>query len=196
VNEIKIHPACDLFPSMSEEDFQELKANIAEHGVRDFVTFWQGQLVDGRHRVRAMQELGIDVACHSSELFDDDDPFAFAISVNLKRRHLTTSQRAMIASKLATLLHGTNQFDEKVDARIQASTTTQEKAAEALNVGRSSIQEARKLERNAAPEVAAAVHAGTVTLGSAWCSSWNDCQQAGDAATWDKSVRGESGRLK
>jgi urease accessory protein UreF len=72
--------------------------------------------------------------------------------------HLTTSQRAMIASKLATLLHGTNQFDEKVDARIQASTTTQEKAAEALNVGRSSIQEARKLEREAAPEVAAAVH--------------------------------------
>jgi urease accessory protein UreF len=72
--------------------------------------------------------------------------------------HLTTSQRAMIASKLATLLRGTNQFDEKVDARIQASTTTQEKAAEALNVGRSSIQEARKLEREAAPEVAAAVH--------------------------------------
>jgi ParB-like chromosome segregation protein Spo0J len=167
VSEIKIHPACDLFPPMPEEDFQELKANIAEHGVRDFVTFWKGQLVDGRHRVRAMQELGIDVMCHSSELYDDDDPFSFAISVNLKRRHLTTSQRAMIASKLATLLHGTNRFEEKVDARIQASTTTQEKAAQALNVGRTSIQEARKIERDAAPEVTAAVHAGTVTLNAA-----------------------------
>ena len=166
MTEIKIHPACDLFPAMSEDDFQELKANIAEHGVRDFVTFWKGQLVDGRHRVRAMQELGIDVMCHASELFDDDDPLAFAISVNLKRRHLTTSQRAMIASRLATLLHGTNQFDEKMDASNDASTTQREAAA-ALNVSRPSVQRAKAIERDAAPEVTAAVHAGTVTLGAA-----------------------------
>lgn len=168
MTEIKIHPACDLFPAMSEDDFQELKANIAEHGVRDFVTFWKGQLVDGRHRVRAMQELGIDVMCHASELFDDDDPFAFAISVNLKRRHLTTSQRAMIASRLATLRHGTNQFEEKEESQIcHSSSATQNEAASALNVSKRSVTEAKALERDAAPEVTAAVHAGTVTLNAA-----------------------------
>ncbi len=167
MTEIKIHPACDLFPAMSEDDFQELKANIAEHGVRDFVTFWKGQLVDGRHRVRAMQELGIDVMCHASELFDDDDPFSFAISVNLKRRHLTTSQRAMIASRLATLRHGTNQFEEKVEVSNETSTETRRDAAETLNVSLASVARAKALEREAAPEVTAAVHAGTVTLGAA-----------------------------
>jgi len=166
VTEIKIHPACDLFPPMSEEDYQELKADIAANGVQESVTFWRGQLIDGRHRVRAMQELGINVGYHSSEIYESADPFAFAISVNLKRRHLTTSQRAMIASKLATLLHGTNRFEEKVEAQNCASTTQREAAA-ALNVSRQSVQNAKAIEREAAPEVAAAVHAGTITLGSA-----------------------------
>ncbi len=114
-----------MIPLMSEEEFQELKANIAEHGVRDFVTFWKGQLVDGRHRVRAMQELGIDVACHSSELFDDDDPIAFTISVNLKRRNLTESQRKITASKLATLLQGDNQQTKEDVQNCTSSSTTQ-----------------------------------------------------------------------
>jgi ParB-like chromosome segregation protein Spo0J len=166
VTEIKIHPACDLFPPMSEEDYQELKADIAANGVQESVTFWRGQLIDGRHRVRAMQELGINVGYHSSEIYESADPFAFAISVNLKRRHLTTSQRAMIASKLATLLHGTNRFEEKVEASNDASTKQREAAA-ALNVSRPSVQRAKAIERDAAPEVAAAVHAGTITLGSA-----------------------------
>jgi hypothetical protein len=72
----------------------------------------------------------------------------------------------MIASKLATLLHGTNRFEEKVEAQNCASTTQREAAA-ALNVSRQSVQNAKAIEREAAPEVAAAVHAGTITLGSA-----------------------------
>ncbi len=167
MTEIKIHPACDLFPPMSEEDYQELKADIAANGVQESVTFWRGQLIDGRHRVRAMQELGINVGYHSSEIYESADPFAFAISVNLKRRHLTTSQRAMIASKLATLRHGTNQWEEKVEVQNQTSTTTLQDAAESLGVARASVAQAKKLEREAAPEVTAAVHAGTVTLGAA-----------------------------
>jgi hypothetical protein len=168
VTEIKIHPACDLFPPMSEEDYQELKADIAANGVQESVTFWRGQLIDGRHRVRAMQELGINVGYHSSEIYESADPFAFAISVNLKRRHLTTSQRAMIASRLATLRHGTNQFEEKEESQIcHSSSATQNEAASALNVSKRSVTEAKALEREAAPEVAAAVHAGTVTLNAA-----------------------------
>jgi ParB-like chromosome segregation protein Spo0J len=166
VTEIKIHPACDLFPPMSEEDYQELKADIAANGVQESVTFWRGQLIDGRHRVRAMQELGINVGYHSSEIYESADPLAFAISVNLKRRHLTTSQRAMVANKLATLQNGSNQHVIE-GTSFDGPNLKQEEAAKALNVSLPSVQRARALERDAAPEVAAAVHAGTVTLGAA-----------------------------
>jgi ParB-like chromosome segregation protein Spo0J len=166
VTEIKIHPACDLFPPMSEEDYQELKADIAANGVQESVTFWRGQLIDGRHRVRAMQELGINVGYHSSEIYESADPLAFAISVNLKRRHLTTSQRAMVANKLATLQNGSNQHVIE-GTSFDGPNLKQEEAAKALNVSLPSVQRARALERDAAPEVTAAVHAGTVTLGAA-----------------------------
>ena len=166
MTEIKIHPACDLFPPMSEEDYQELKADIAANGVQESVTFWRGQLIDGRHRVRAMQELGINVGYHSSEIYESADPLAFAISVNLKRRHLTTSQRAMVANKLATLQNGSNQHVIE-GTSFDGPNLKQEEAAKALNVSLPSVQRARALEREAAPEVAAAVHAGTVTLNAA-----------------------------
>jgi ParB-like chromosome segregation protein Spo0J len=53
---IVLHPVVDLFPPMTEPEFQELKESIREHGLKTVITFWRGQLIDGRHRVRAMQE--------------------------------------------------------------------------------------------------------------------------------------------
>lgn len=57
---------------------------------------------------------------------EDADPLAFVISANLQRRHLDESQRAMVASKLATLPLGANQG-------AQICAPTQSGAAEMLN---------------------------------------------------------------
>ena len=62
---------------------------------------------------------------------------AFVISANLKRRHLTTGQRAMIAERLATMRQG-----ERTDL-APFGATSESDAASMLDVSRRSVQRAR-----------------------------------------------------
>lgn len=164
--EIILHPVCEIFPKMSETEFQELKESIREHGLKTVITFWRGQLIDGRHRARALEELGISIDYHWAELEDDDDPIAFAIAANLHRRQLTTSQKSMVAAELATLQNGSNQY-QKQGGEISPATLTIEQAAETVGVDRKSVVTAKAVQRDAAPEVVEAVKAGDLSLNAA-----------------------------
>jgi hypothetical protein len=60
--------------------------------------------------------------------------------MNLKRRHLNESQRAMIAAKLANMPHG---GDRKSDQAANLPLVSQSAAAEMLNVSDRSIRSKR-----------------------------------------------------
>ena len=50
----------DLLPPLSRQDYEALKADIAARGVQVPVEYDEhGHILDGHHRVRACQELGI-----------------------------------------------------------------------------------------------------------------------------------------
>lgn len=54
------HPAADLFPMMTDDEYTELVESIRTHGQREPV--WvdeQGRILDGRNRARACDQLGI-----------------------------------------------------------------------------------------------------------------------------------------
>ena len=86
---------------------------------------------------------------------------AFVVSLNLHRRHLNESQRAMVADRLTTLQHG-----QRADASIDASVT-QPQAAKMLNVARESVQRARKVRESNNEPLIASVNSGEVSVSSA-----------------------------
>ena len=120
---------------------------------------WQGQLIDGRNRLQVCRELGIDAECR--ELDPKADPFGYVVSHNLHRRHLTVAQRSMVAAKMATLQRGSNQHT-KEDPSIEGSSVKE--AASMLNVGRASVERAKKVIEHAAPELVKAVEQGRVAV--------------------------------
>jgi hypothetical protein len=162
LSEYAIHAAADLFPMMSETEYDGLKEDIRVNGQRDPVTMWCDEVIDGRNRLRACGELGIEPAF--TELSPDIDPVDWVLSHNLHRRHLTTAQRAMVASNLATLLAGR---PGKLNSSIELFMSSQAKAAEQLNVSVSSVKRARRVRKNASKKVIAAVEAGTMSLSAA-----------------------------
>ncbi|WP_339541575.1 hypothetical protein, partial [Pseudomonas sp. RA_15y_Pfl1_P12] len=75
------------------------------------VILHRDMILDGRNRYTAATRKGLPVR---TSLFkgDDRDALAWVISKNLKRRHLTESQRAMVAARIATLKLGANQHTQ------------------------------------------------------------------------------------
>jgi hypothetical protein len=159
--DLKIHPAAELFPPMTEAEFLGLKEDIRQHGQREAIVVWKGDLIDGRHRLRACREL--DIEPEIAELMDETDPWQYVVSHNLHRRHLTTAQRSMVADKLAGLKQG----EKKADTGIPVSPPSQAEAAAMVNVSVDSVQQARKIRKTATPEIVAAVERGEMSLNAA-----------------------------
>jgi site-specific DNA-methyltransferase (adenine-specific) len=95
------HPFADLIPSMTEEEYQGLKADIAEHGQREAIVLYEGKILDGRHRYRACCELGLVPKYRQWE--ESGSAVDLVVSVNMHRRHLTPGQRAAIAVAAANM---------------------------------------------------------------------------------------------
>src|SRR5690606_10178644 len=103
---MEFHPVADLFPMMSEEEFDNLVASIEVNGIREPVWLHNdGRVVDGRNRYMACRELGFDPPTRTFE-GTDDALLKFVLDLNLHRRHLNASQRAMVAAKLANMTGG------------------------------------------------------------------------------------------
>jgi ParB-like nuclease domain len=108
---IAVHPAADLFPMMSNEELYALAADIKKNGLQQEIILWaptptaardQYQLLDGRNRLEAMERAGVtlDIEQHVRLYCDKVDPYAFVISANIHRRHLTGEQKRELIAKL------------------------------------------------------------------------------------------------
>ncbi len=93
---LEFHPACLTLPQMDEADYQKLKEDIAAHGLRHPITLHQGMILDGRNRFEACIDLGIVPTF--TEWEGGADIVEFVLGENLYRRHLTASQKAMVAT--------------------------------------------------------------------------------------------------
>jgi N6-adenosine-specific RNA methylase IME4 len=154
MSEITFHPLADIFPLIEGEDFTSLVADIRDHGLREPVVLFEGKILDGRNRYRACREAGVQ--CRF-ETYAGTDPIGYVISLNLRRRHLDESQRAMVAAKLATLKRGDNQHSP-------IGETSQAKAAELLNVGKRSVERAAAVRDHGVAELVEAVEQGKVAV--------------------------------
>lgn len=156
---MRVHSIADIFPRMSAAEYAALRDDIQKNGQREPIWVWKGQIIDGRHRAQACEELGIEPAAREYD-GEESTLVAFVVSLNLHRRHLDESQRAMVFARLATLPKGANQH-------TAIAAPTQAQAAKLLNISVDSGQRARRVLDQGAPELVAAVDRGEVSVSAA-----------------------------
>jgi len=101
---MQAHPAADIFPLLVGAEIDALAADIREHGQREPIIIHNGMILDGRNRARACEQLGIEPVTRKWDR--DGTPEEFVISMNVHRRHLSESQRALVAAKIANIERG------------------------------------------------------------------------------------------
>lgn len=138
-----------IMPLMTDEQYEELKADIRRNGVLAPIEYDQhGNIIDGHHRMRVILELAqegheVDVPPAITRNYStEEDKFRHIIALNAKRRQLTPAQRQQLVvtlrkrgltmSAIADMLHistTTVYYDleglsEQDKAELKAAVTT------------------------------------------------------------------------
>jgi len=164
LKEYEFHELANEFPLLGGDGFDGLVNDIREHGLREPIWLYEGKILDGRNRYRACQKIGIEP---DTREYEGDGLEAFVLSLNLHRRHLTTSQRALLAAKQTNLTHGGQRGDKDQGANLPDGSVSSANAAEALNVSERIVKTARTVQENGSPELVEAVEKGDVSVSKA-----------------------------
>jgi hypothetical protein len=89
------HPLANTFPMIQGREFEELKADIARHGILEPIRLYQGMILDGRNRYKAATEAGHTFIAKDFVQWEGTltEAEAWVISTNFRRRQLTNAQK-------------------------------------------------------------------------------------------------------
>jgi hypothetical protein len=151
------HKLADIFPCLEGDDLAALAADI-----RPTVCASPSSCTGAEFSTAAIGKPRASPPV--SHRGTSTNPLAYVLSLNLHRRHLDESQRAMVASRIATLRDG-----ERPDRQGSpiGEARTQAEAAELMNVGKRSVERARIVQEEGTPELVAVVDAGDVSVSAA-----------------------------
>lgn len=172
--ELDYHEAANIFP-LDEEHVDELAEDIKRHGQREPIALMNGQILDGRRRAMACERVGVPP---KTKTIHTDDPIAYVLSLNLMRRQLTVSQRAMVAARVLELhKQAAKERQRQSPGRGKKGVTTsthlsqtgksRDTAGAAVGVGGFSVDRARRVLERGTEELIEAVDKGKITVNSA-----------------------------
>lgn len=174
---MKFHPIADIFPNMSESEFLELKEDIQKNGLIEPIWTHQDKIIDGRNRYNACMELGVKPRFKKWTQINGTSLIDFVIALNLKRRHLTASQKAMSAvdalpffekdakkRKLSTLKKGKKVSDRALmPQRANGNGRSRDLVSKLFNVSGRYVQYGKSIQETM-PDVADQIRNGNLTI--------------------------------
>ena len=190
IGEYPVHPVASLFPMIDDDALNALAEDIKKNGQRepiivaylDEAMIDEPVVIDGRNRHAACKLAGIEPEFKFVMSLNDRElsPQVIAdwiISHNLHRRHLTTSQKAMVGQGYLVYLKeeakkrqgARNDLKDLPRNSVESSKSNSESAVQAgklVGVSKDSIRDADFVVQND-PELAQQVRDSKVTVSAA-----------------------------
>ena len=198
IGEYPVHPVASLFPMIDDESLNALAEDIKKNGQRepiivaylDEAMIDEPVVIDGRNRHAACKLAGIEPEFKFVMSLNDRELSTqviadWIISHNLHRRHLTTSQKAMVGQGYLAYLkeeakkrqdagrvnsHASRRGELVPPKSVEPSSRNESEsavqAAKLVGVGKNSIRDADFVVKND-PELAQQVRDSKVTVSAA-----------------------------
>lgn len=174
------HPIADIFPMMNATELDVLKADIAASEQREPIWLHpDGSILDGRNRYLACLDLGLKPVTRTYDgPLDTPSLVQFVVSLNLKRRHLDSGQRAFVALEVERMLaeaarermatsgpglYGGKPPNQRFDYPVENTGMAAEQAAIIVGTNRQYVSDAKRISEQA-PDLAAAVKSGDMKI--------------------------------
>lgn len=173
---MKNHPISDVWPMMDEAKIAELADDIRRNGQLVPVWLYEGKILDGRNRWAACKIAGVDP---KTKEYTGDEPTAFAVSLNDRRRHMNKGSLAAVAAELEPFFaadakrrrketegrpkKNLQKLEEKIPQVMARQSQAREEAAKSVGVNDRYVSDAKKVKAEA-PEVFERLKAGKITL--------------------------------
>jgi hypothetical protein len=173
---MKHHPIADVWPMMDEAKIAELADDIRKNGQLVPVWLYDGKILDGRNRWAACLIAGVEP---KTKEYTGDEPTAFAVSLNDRRRHMNKGSLAAVAAELEPFFaddanrrkkategrprKSEQKPEEKVPQVLERQPQARQEAAKSVGVNDRYVSDAKKVKTKA-PEVFERLKAGKITL--------------------------------
>ena len=209
---MRYHKHAEYFPLLEGDEFEELVQDIAANGLRESIVTLEGKILDGRNRYRACLETEkrADLKSRKPRFKQHltNNPLEYVMSMNLRRRHLNPSQRAIIGLDLLPVFEKEAEKRNPVKvgktAAVGAAAHTEkgraaEKVGKLVGVHSSTLRRAKRISQEA-PHRVPDIRAGRVTVNyveqqiiEAKARKWTEKQRKRDALikrrTEDREVK-------
>lgn len=168
---------------LTPEEYEALERSLLAEGCRDALVLWGNVLVDGHNRYEICRKHGLPFQTVQHARFGSiEDVYLWMIDHHLGRRSVSTFQRGVLALRKRELL-AERRSRETAAAAVQEAPAvdtpppqpaaapepldSREAVAKAARLSSSQVLMIEKIHKQAAPEVVAAVKAGTISINAA-----------------------------
>ena len=169
---------------LTAEEFEALERSLLAEGCRDALVLWGDVLVDGHNRYGICRKHGLPFQTVQNTRFQSlADVQLWMIDQHLGRRSISEFQRGVLALRKREIVahrraQGATPHLVAGDPGAQAHATavaraspealdTREAVAKAARLSNNQVVLIEKIQKQAAPEVVAAVKAGTISINAA-----------------------------
>lgn len=175
---------------LTPEEYEALERSILAEGCRDALVLWGNVLVDGHNRYGICSKHGLPFQTVQNTRFKSmQDVHLWMIDQHLGRRSISDFQRGVLALRKREIVSErrarqvpAEETKPAIPGASEDALQTREAVAKAARLSSNQVVLIEKIQKQGAPELVAAVKAGTVSINAAAAVATLPAQEQAAAA--------------